>query len=89
MKKHRRLQDEYQFPGYRPKAAIKGIFGDSHSVIVQLTRSKKKQYADAVKRHNERFTIGGYAGYVTYRVETSGYTWKWKLDESSARSAGW
>jgi len=89
MKKLKRLQDEYQFPGYRPKAAIKGIFGDSHSVIVQLTRNQKKQRADAVERYNEHFTTGKYAECVTYRAETSGYTWKSRLGGFSARSAGW
>ncbi len=42
MKKHRRLQDEYQFPGYRPKAALKGIFGDPYSVVIKLERRQKK-----------------------------------------------
>jgi len=89
MKKHRRLQDEYQFPGFRPKAAIKGIFGDSHSVIVQLTRSQKKQHADAAERRSNRSTTGKYAGYEIYRAETNGCIWKSRLDEFSARSAGW
>lgn len=89
MKKHRRLQDEYQFPGYRPKAAIQGIFGDLHSVIVQLTRLQKKIFAGVVEPHTGRFTTGRHEGYGIYRVETSGFTWKSRLGGFSARSVVW
>jgi hypothetical protein len=87
MKKHRRLQDEYQFPGYRPKAAIKGIFGDSHSVIVQLTRLQKKLFADVAELNTGRFTIGKYEGYGICHAETSGSIRKSNLDGFFARNA--
>lgn len=46
MKKIKKLLDIYRFPGYRPIAAIKGKFGDSKAVSIQLIRSSKKLFAD-------------------------------------------
>lgn len=89
MKKHRRLQDVYQFPGYRPKAAIKGIFGDSHSVVIELVRLQKKRNAAVVVPHTVRSTTGEYAGYEICRAETNGYIWKSRSGGFCARSAGW
>jgi hypothetical protein len=89
MKKHRRLQDEYQFPGYRPNAAIKGIFGDSHSLIVQLARLQKKLFAGVAEPYKGRSTTGKYAGYGICRVATSVFTWKSKSGGFSARNVVW
>ncbi len=36
MPKKQKLLDEYQFPGFRPKSKIKGIFGDPYARIIQL-----------------------------------------------------
>lgn len=36
MGKKKRLLDEYRFPGFRPKAEIKGIFGDSKARLFDL-----------------------------------------------------
>lgn len=43
MGKTKRLRDEYQFPGFRPVAKIKGKFGDSRARIITLKRHQKKQ----------------------------------------------
>ncbi|MEW5746110.1 MAG: hypothetical protein AB1805_11820, partial [Nitrospirota bacterium] len=45
MGKKRRLLDEYRFPGFRPRADIKGRFGDPKARIIQLERTQKKQSA--------------------------------------------
>jgi hypothetical protein len=87
MNKNRRLQDEYQFPGYRPKAAIKGIFGDSHAVSIELARSQKKQYVVVAGRNikpsmTARFDISGIC-----RAEASGYIWNSRCGVFFARSA--
>ena len=42
MKKIKKLLDEYRFPGFRPKAVIKGKFGDNKARIIQLARHQKK-----------------------------------------------
>jgi len=44
MRKTRRLIDEYQFPGVRPIAKIKGKFGDSNALVIPLERRQKKRY---------------------------------------------
>lgn len=48
MGKNRSLQDEYRFPGFRPKAGIKGVFGDSKVRVIKLERTQKKQYVELV-----------------------------------------
>ena len=37
----RRLLDVYRFPGCRPKATIKGVFGDPKARIIRLERRQK------------------------------------------------
>jgi hypothetical protein len=41
MRKTRRLLDEYRFPGFRPKAAMQGIFGKPEFRVIQLERRQK------------------------------------------------
>ncbi|MBE7446145.1 MAG: hypothetical protein HS132_13190 [Planctomycetia bacterium] len=41
MEKKRRLLDEYRFPGFVPRAEIKGIFGDSNARDIRLKRTQK------------------------------------------------
>lgn len=89
MKKYRRLQDVYRFPGYRPKAAIKGIFGDPKSVVLELVRLQKKRYADVAAPRIGRSTTGKSAGYGIYHAETSVCTLKLRSDACSARSVDW
>ena len=38
----RRLRDAYQFPGFRPQATVKGVFGDPKARVVTLVRREKK-----------------------------------------------
>jgi hypothetical protein len=38
MGKKRSLLDGYQFPGYRPRARVKGIFGDPKARVIRLER---------------------------------------------------
>lgn len=89
MKKHRRLQDVYQFPGYRPKAAIQGIFGDPHSIVIKMVRLQKKQNAAVVARYTESSMTEKYEEYEICRAETNVYIWKLRLDVFFARSASW
>lgn len=56
MKKIKKLRDEYRFPGFYPKAAIKGKFGDNKARIIQLKRSQKKLNAVVVERFIIAFT---------------------------------
>jgi hypothetical protein len=49
MGKRRRLLDEYRFPGYRPRAGIRGVFGNPSARVIDLERVQKKRFVvDAV-----------------------------------------
>jgi hypothetical protein len=88
MGKARRLLDEYRFPGFQPKADIRGVFGDSRSRIIRLYRSQKKLYAAVAERVAGVITTKRQDGYGIYRVGIRGYIWKWKCAEFIARCAG-
>jgi hypothetical protein len=88
MGKKRRLLDEYQFPGFRARSEIQGIFGDPKARVIRLERTQKKQHAVAAApciavittRQNDRYGI--------CPVGMRGFTWKWKFDASSAKGVG-
>jgi hypothetical protein len=40
--KRRRLLNEYQFPRYRPRVDIQGVFGDPRAQVIQLGQTQKK-----------------------------------------------
>jgi hypothetical protein len=88
MGKRRRLLDEYQFPGFRPKAGIQGKFGDPKARVIQLERTQKKQSAAAVAQHIGAITTRGRGRYGIYPVETLGFIWKWKFGGFVARGVG-
>ena len=77
MGKKRRLLDEYRFPGFGPRAEIKGTFGDSKARVIRLKRIQKKRYAGVVERFIGVITTRRYVGYGIYPVEMHGFTWKW------------
>jgi len=41
MKRSQRLLDAYRFPGFRPQATVKGVFGDPKARVVTLVRREK------------------------------------------------
>ena len=77
----RQLRDEYRFPGFGPRAEIKGIFGDSKARVIRLKRIQKKRYAGVVERFIGVITTRRYVGYGIYPVEMHGFTWKWRCGE--------
>lgn len=88
MGKKRRLLDEYQFPGFRPRSRIQGIFGDPKARVIRLKRSQKKRYAVAAARYITAITTRQIEGYGIYPVGMPGSIWNWKSGESIARSVG-
>jgi hypothetical protein len=51
LKRNPRLQDAYRFVGFRPRATIRGVFGDPKARVITLVRrSKKQSVAPAAKR---------------------------------------
>lgn len=54
MQKHRRLKDEYDYPGFVPLLAVKGVFGDPRALVISLRRCRKKHSAAAAVSLVER-----------------------------------
>jgi hypothetical protein len=88
MKKTRRLLDGYRFPGFRPRAEIKGIFGDPGARIIQLQRNQKKLSVVGVGAHSVGTMTRSYGGCGIYRAAIGGSIWKWKFVEYDVGSAG-
>jgi len=88
MGKKRRLLDEYQFPGVRPRSAIQGMFGDPKARIIRLDRTEKKRHAVAVAPCIAAITTRQCDGYGICPAGMPGYIWMWRFGEFSARGAG-
>jgi hypothetical protein len=73
MEKRRRLLDEYRFPGYRPRADIRGVFGDPRARVVQLERAKKKRFVVVVVRFTGVTTTRRHVGYGICPVGMPGF----------------
>ena len=72
--------DEYCFPGFRPRATIKGIFGDPKARVIRLERRQKKQDAGVAGRFTEVFTTTRYGVYGICPAARCVFTWKWRSD---------
>jgi uncharacterized membrane protein len=88
MAKTKRLLDEYRFPGFHPKAAIKGIFGEPWARVIKLERRQKKRFAVVVGRSIGVFTIkrSGWSGICP--AGESKFTWRCRYGGLCAASAG-
>jgi hypothetical protein len=89
MSKGKRLLDAYRFPGFRPRATIKGIFGDPKARVIRLERRQKKQYAAVVADHIGVSTTGRCGVFGTSRAETCGSIWRWRYAGFCVESAAW
>jgi len=87
MQKKRRLLDEYWFPGFSPRAEIKGIFGDPKARAILFKRTQKKQYADVAARFIGAITTRQFGGYGTYPAGIQGFIWKRRFGEYFAGGA--
>ena len=72
MGKRKTLLDEYRFPGFRPQAKVRGIFGDPKALIICLERTGKKRCAGSAVRFIGAFTIGPVAEFGTFPAGTFG-----------------
>lgn len=63
MKKFKKLLDEYRFPGYYPKATVKGKFGDNKAMIIQLIRFQKKLFVAVVAQFT-KISMTGRLGWL-------------------------
>ena len=72
-KRKRRLWDAYAFPGFRPEATVRGIFGDPKARIIRLRRRSKKRCAVVVDASVRAGTTARFAAYAIFRAATRGY----------------
>ncbi|MGH7774356.1 MAG: hypothetical protein ACREQA_19190 [Candidatus Binatia bacterium] len=57
-KRKRRLWDGYAFPGFRPQATVRGVFGDPKARVITLTRRSKKHSVEPAERSTRVGTTG-------------------------------
>ena len=77
MKTFKRLYDAYRFPGFIPRAMLKGLFGDSHARIIPLQRRGKKRFVARVGEFPALTTTGRRGWFGTSHAGTCGCTWRW------------
>lgn len=82
-----RLPDTYRFPGFRPDALVRGIFGDPKARVVALRRRQKKRSVAFAVNRAEVSMIASFGGSATSLVATPACSWKWKSDASIAVGA--
>ena len=85
--RRRRLSDAYRFPGFIPKEAVGGIFGEPGSRIVHLERAGKKLSADPADLSVAASTITRPAAFATYLVATLEFISSSKSAVYSVKSA--
>jgi hypothetical protein len=88
MGKQRRLLDEDRFPGYRPRAEIRGVFGDPRARVLQLERTRKKRYVGIAERFIGVITTRRCVGYGTCPAGMLGFIWRWRCGGFNAESVG-
>jgi hypothetical protein len=87
MRKTLRLRDAYRFPGFRPEAIVRGIFGDPKARIVSLRRRRKKRPVAPAANPIAPITTASGVESATCPVATPACTWRSKSDASSAAGA--
>jgi hypothetical protein len=82
MRKPMRLLDTYRFPGFRPAATVRGIFGDPKARIVSLRRLRKNRSVVPVAQRSAPSPTASGVASATCRVATRARSWK-------SRSEAW
>jgi hypothetical protein len=83
MRKIMRLPDTYRFPGFRPAATVRGIFGDPKARIVTLQRRRKKRPAASAVNPSAPITTASRGASATCPVATRVSTWRSKFAAST------
>ncbi len=87
MGKLKRLQDISRFPGFVPKAEVRGIFGDPFAVVITLRRRRKKRAVEYVGGPVAPSTISARAASATSPAAIGGSTSNSRCAGSSAPGA--
>jgi hypothetical protein len=88
MAKFKLLHDLYRFPGFVPVPTIRGVFGDSQAVVIQLQRRRKKLSVASVARSIAAITTSGHDGCAISPVATNASIWTSCSAESSVPGVG-
>jgi len=88
MGKQRRLQDTYRFPGLRPLATVRGVFGDPRARIVVVVRRRKKLPVAGADVGTAVSTTGDVGWCGTWDAQIFGSTWTWKYGASRVGAVG-
>jgi hypothetical protein len=78
-----RLPDTYRFPGFRPAAVVRSIFGDPKVRIVTLQRRRKKRRAASAVNPAVPTTTASSGMSATCRVAIPVCTWRSRFAASS------
>lgn len=85
MRKTKRLQDVYRFPGFAPCSTLKGVFGDHRALVIQLRRRQKKQCAARAAPFTTVTMTNVLDKFATWGAATDGSTLLTKEGGSIAR----
>ena len=86
--KFKHLIDTYRFPGFKPLATVRGIFGDPKARVIRLVRRGKKLFVAYAESQSEVIMIIARSWSGIYRAETRKYSSNLNADAFIARIAG-
>ena len=87
MRKHKRLTDAYQFPGWTPLQTVRGVLSDPKARVIQFTRRQKKTVLQSAANRRGAFTATRCDVSTYFRVATGASMWNWKFDASGVGGA--
>lgn len=82
-----RLPDTYRFPGFRPEATVRGIFGDPKARVVSLRRHRKKRFAVRVGKRSVPSTTASFVASETCPAAIPACSWRSRSDAWIAAGA--
>ena len=71
----RRLTDLFRFPGFRPYATARGVFGDPKARVLRLERRGKKAAAECATRWCMVSTTARFAAFAICLAGMPAFTW--------------
>jgi hypothetical protein len=84
MKKPTRLQDDYRFPGFRPRSALAAQPTDPNAHVIELVRHKKKAFVPPAASDG-RSVASAASLYAIWTAQDRRFTW---LSTTAALPAG-
>src|ERR1700722_16477379 len=88
MRKSMRLPDTYRFPGFRPAATVRGLFGEPKARVVSLRRDRKKRPVAPAGNPSAPSTTASSGASATCPAATPACSWRSRSDAWTAAGAG-